>query len=83
MKECMSYPLAARYSLLGQRTKKNFSALPLYRVVVRKYAAVINNSYINRISVAVPLELSKELFTNVLHTDCLIVVTFYYCIAVM
>jgi len=37
MKACVTYAVASQYSLLGQRSKKSFAALPLYKVIVRKY----------------------------------------------
>jgi len=41
MKACVTYGCASNYSLLGQRSKKSFSSLPLYRVIVRKYFCLL------------------------------------------
>jgi len=40
MKSCIGYSLASTYSLLGQKTKKNFSSHPLYRVIMRTYTSL-------------------------------------------
>ena len=38
MKACVTKRAACDYTLLGHhKTKKNFSSLPIYRVIMRKY----------------------------------------------